>query len=316
MKNVYFIVNPQAKNGKCQKIWTELEKKLQNTTINYKVIYTQYAKHATKIASDIYKQNEDEKKLIVAVGGDGTIQEIVSGFTMPISKNLSISYIPCGSANDFSLGFGVSKNPHKAMDDLILNIEQEQQGVFIDLGNVKGNNIFYNFINNMGIGYDAQICKSVNESAIKHLLNKVGLGKFVYVYFLIKHLFNFKTTTFEIEVDNEVHVFEEGWFCSISNQPYYGGGMRISPLAQVNDGLLNITMVNKISRWKLLTVFITVFWGGHTNFKEIHMYEGKNISIKTNQKLPIHVDGEVVGSGNVDIQVCPKAIRFVGTSEG
>jgi len=313
MKKVYFIVNPQAKNGKCKNLWIKLEKKLANTNIDYQVIYTEYAKHATKIARDIVSQDDNSQKLIVAVGGDGTIQEIVSGFSIPIPSNLSISYIPCGSANDFSLGFGVDKNPFKAMDQLIKNLETK--GVFIDLGKVKGDNISNNFINNMGIGYDAQICKSVNESKIKFILNKIGLGKFVYVYFLIKHLLTYETTTFEIKVDDQLHTFEDGWFCSISNQPYYGGGMRISPLAQVNDGLLNITMVNKISRWKILTLFITVFWGGHTNFKEIHMYEGKNITVKTKQNLPIHVDGEVVGSGNVDIQVCHKAIHFIGTKQ-
>ena len=314
MKKVYFIVNPQAKNGKCKKLWKQLEKKLENTGIDYKVIYTEYARHATKIARDIYEQEGNEQKLIVAVGGDGTIQEIVSGFSMPIPNNLLISYIPCGSANDFSLGFGVAKNPFKAMDHLIKNIQEE--GIFIDLGSVRGNNIFYNFINNMGIGYDAQICKSVNESKIKLLLNKIGLGKFVYVYFLIKHLLTYKTTTFEIKIDDQTYVYEEGWFCSISNQPYYGGGMRISPLAKVNDGLLNIIMVNKISRWKILALFVTVFWGGHTKFKEIHLYEGKNISVKTNHNLPVHVDGEVVGSGNIEIKVCPEAIQFIGANKG
>src|SRR5574342_31266 len=103
---------------------------------------------------------------------------------------------------------------------------------------------------------------------MKALLNKLSLGRIVYVYFLLKKLFTYKTSTIDLSIDGKKHIFEQTWFVTVSNQPYYGGGVEIAPAAEPDDGLLNIAVVHQLSRLKLLLVFISVFWGRHIHFKE------------------------------------------------
>jgi diacylglycerol kinase (ATP) len=114
-----------------------------------------------------------------------------------------------------------------------------------------------------------------------------------------------------VTIDGKEYRFENTWFVTVSNQPYYGGGMKISPDASVVDGKLNITVVSNLSRFKFLMVFITVFWGGHIRFKEVTSFDGKNISIVTEEKVYVHADGEYIGETPLEIKAMHKAVPLL-----
>ena len=186
MNKIYFIVNPQAKNGYCQKIWEKLENILCEENIPYMAFFTEYRGHAKEIAETLAGKPDEKQLLLVAVGGDGTMHEVVNGVS-PF-RNVRVSYIPCGSGNDFSRGFGVPRNPVQALYSLINEVNDD--AILIDTGKIINNDgkELY-FVNNMGAGLDALISRDVNQSTMKRLLNKLSLGKFVYVYFLLKNIF-------------------------------------------------------------------------------------------------------------------------------
>jgi diacylglycerol kinase family enzyme len=169
----------------------------------------------------------------------------------------------------------------------------------------------YYFINNMGAGFDATISYEVNHSGMKAILNKLSLGRLVYVYFLIKKIFTYKTSTIDLSIDGEKHIFEQTWFVTVSNQPYYGGGMKIAPVAEPDDGLFDITVVHQLSRWKLLLVFISVFWGKHIHFKEVKTYTGRDVSIDSPTALFVHADGEHIGITPLNINLQASAIEVL-----
>lgn len=307
MKQIYFIINPKARNGYCFKIWKKIEALLETEKVTYLAFFTEYSGHAKFLANQIASQNHNQK-LIVAVGGDGTIHEVMNGIVN--FKNITLGFIPGGSGNDFSRGFHIPSDPHNAL--LVILRLLKEEGLFIDLGKISfEDQSEHFFINNMGAGFDAVISYEVNKSQMKAVLNKLSLGRLVYVYVLLKKLFTFKTTTIDLSIDGKKHIFEQTWFVTVSNQPYYGGGMKIAPKAVPDDGLMEVTVVHQLSKLKLLLVFISVFWGKHVYFKEVKTFTGRDISIQSDSSLFIHADGENIGSTPIKIHLQSRALQVL-----
>ncbi|NRD76161.1 diacylglycerol kinase family lipid kinase [Bacillus sp. BRMEA1] len=308
MEPIYFIINPKAGNGSCLKVWGKVQAELQRKQIPYLAFFTEYGGHAERIAAQIGVENK-LGKLIIAVGGDGTMHEVLNG--MSKHKNITLGFIPGGSGNDFSRGFSIPADPIKALT-VILRSLKKQEKTRVDFGKMFfENETGHYFLNNMGAGFDALIAFKANQSRIKALFNQFSLGRLVYVYFLLKELFTYKTSTLDISIDGKKHIFEQTWFVTVSNQPYYGGGMQIAPDALPDDGLFNITVVHQLSRWKLLFVFISVFWGKHIYFKEVKRFKGRAISIQPSLPLYVHGDGEHIGWTPLKIELWDRALQIV-----
>lgn len=306
MRKIYFIINPQAKNGYSLKVWAEVEKRIRLTEHSFVAYFTEHPGHATRLAETI--RNVESESIIVVIGGDGTLHEVING--VADADNIPVGFIPAGSGNDFSRGYQVPKDPILALELLLEQMNRVPE--YVDIGEItqtQGKKTF--FINNMGTGFDALITKEANGSAFKKVLNRFSLGNLIYAYFVIKKLFSYKCTKVTITIDGKKHEFTKTWFVTVSNQPYYGGGMKISPNASVLDGILNVTVVNHLSRMKFLMVFITVFWGGHVRFKEVSNFIGKNITIDTEDKLYVHADGEYIGETPLDIRVKHKEVPLL-----
>lgn len=307
MEPIYFIVNPNAKNGSCREIWRNIEKDLSASKISFLAFFTEYPGHAKEIAATLAQKSSGKSAVVVAVGGDGTLHEVVNGVAG--YPHITLGFIPGGSGNDFSRGFAIPKNPAEALQLLIRNVCEP--GHSIDIGKIQHNGLQETyFMNNMGVGFDAVVSKEANESEMKRHLNRLSLGRLVYVYILIKKLLTHKCTPVELTVDGNVYKYDAAWFVTVSNQPYYGGGMKIAPAALADDGFLDVTVVHSISRWKLLLIFISVFWGKHTLFKEVEQFTGKSIGIKTPLNVLTHADGEVIGFAPLNIQACPNALHI------
>lgn len=307
MKHFFFIINPKAGNGHCLKTWKKIEAQLKIEQHSYFAYFTEYPGHAKKMASQIADSNDDPK-IIIAVGGDGTIHEVMNGIIK--YKNITLGFIPGGSGNDFSRGFQIPADPLEALKVLLRLMKQEP--ALVDAGKMTmEDEAEHFFINNMGAGFDAVIAHQVNHSRMKALLNKLSLGSLVYVYFLLKELFSYKTATIELSIDGEKHIFERTWFITVSNQPYYGGGMKIAPAAEPDDGILDITVVHQLSRLKLLLVFISVFWGKHIHFKAVKTFKGKMVSIQTAASLYVHGDGEHIGYTPLKIAIELKGLQVL-----
>ncbi|WP_404329582.1 diacylglycerol/lipid kinase family protein [Mesobacillus maritimus] len=312
MKQMYFIVNLQARNGRCRMVWEQIEQHLSVAGTPYQAYFTEYSGHAVELTRIInQKEMQGEVKTIVVVGGDGTLHEVING-AVGASK-LSIGFIPGGSGNDFSRGFGIPQDPIAALN---LILKGENLAV-VDIGKISEEKKIRYFINNMGVGFDAAICEEANHSKLKAKLNLLSLGSLAYALIVIKKLFTYKCTDIWINIDGQETKYEQVWFVTVANQVYFGGGMKIAPNASAKDGLLDVIVVHNLSRWKLLFVFISVFWGGHMGFKEVRMFKGKNISIQTLKPVLVHADGEIIGSTPMKIQAVRDSLTIItGKSEG
>jgi len=307
MKQIYFIINPKARNGYSLNVWKKVESKLMDDKIPYLAFFTEYPGHAIKLSSHIAACNH-EQKVIIAVGGDGTMHEVVNGIVD--HNNITLGFVPGGSGNDFSRGFQIPSDPEEALFEILRLIKKEAAKIDIGMVTMKDDSEAY-FSNNMGAGFDALVSFEVNHSKVKAWLNKMSLGRLVYVYFLLKKLFSYKCARIDLSIDGSRHILEQTWFVTVSNQPYYGGGMMIAPEAISNDGLLDITVVHHLSKLKLLLVFISVFWGKHVQFKEVKTFRGRMISIQSSSSLYVHADGEDIGYTPLNIQVQTKSLKVL-----
>lgn len=135
MKDIYFIVNPKAKNGQCLKIWQKIEEQLKQHHTPFLAFFTEYPGHAQTLADRIASKNREDI-IIVVVGGDGTLHEVLNGVIS--HPNVTLGFIPGGSGNDFSRGFHIPTDPVEALT--VIRRLWNKEAHSIDIGRMKRNN--------------------------------------------------------------------------------------------------------------------------------------------------------------------------------
>lgn len=286
----YFIVNPASRSGEGKRVWKQLEVTLKERNIEYEVFYTQYPGHGTKIAKKCARVSNAR---IIALGGDGTIDEVING--LPLNGTATVGFIPIGSGNDFARGMQLPVEPEKALER-ILNAEE---GTPIDIGVVQTSKKLSHFGISSGFGYDADVCYEVSHSSVKKILNRLHLGKLVYAYAAVKLLFTFRPTDVDLTLDdNETFHFKKTYLISAMNLQYQGGGFRFCPEASYTDGELDFLIAHGIPKLALLFLFPTAYFGKHIYIPGIKIIRGKKLQIRSTIPQKIHEDGEFIGISN------------------
>ena len=282
MNDVLIVVNEIAGQGRAKKLWESWQDHLP---FAFTLLKTEYSGHATDIAKK-YAEASQDPLLIIAIGGDGTAHEILSG---TIGYNhVRVGVVSAGSGNDFARAFFVFQTLEQ-LTEYVLEYQTAEQ---MDIGVLHTNSDTFHFINNAGFGFDAHVVYAANQSKWKKWLNRLGLGKLVYILYLVKELFKFKKFSFSLLNQGDTIKFEDVWFITVCNQPYFGGGMKISPSSIPNDALIELTVVHHLKRAKLLFIFGTVFYGKHTAYKEVKQIQASEFAIQMNDQVYGHVDGE------------------------
>ncbi|WP_313897760.1 diacylglycerol/lipid kinase family protein [Bacillus litorisediminis] len=298
MSSLYhFIVNKVSGNGRALKIWSKIEKLLQNKDVSYRVFFTEKPKHATLLVRELKFQ--ENVTAIVAVGGDGTVQEVINGL---VNTNIPLGIIPAGSGNDFSRGLYVPLKHDEALER-ILNGEPK----VIDIGLV---NSTY-FCTVAGIGFDGEVAQKTNASIYKKWLNYVRLGQISYIFSALNVLLKYRPADISLMVDKKLYKIPKVWLIAVANFPFYGGGIAICPEAKNNDGLFDICIVQGMSKLEFLRVFPLAFKGNHTTSPFIKIIRGKEITIESPSPLMIHGDGEMIGQTPVQIKIEPSALHVM-----
>ena len=281
----YFIINPGSRSGKGVKIWNELEYILQKSHTDYRAYFTEYPGHASLLAGQISK--ECSPCTIVAVGGDGTANEVINGLCM--NSQIRFGYIPTGSGNDLARGLALSTTPETALKAIL----DPKEIRLVNIGQNQLENHSYRFVISTGIGYDAAVCHEAEHSKIKRMLNHLKLGKLTYLGIALKQLILLRPGAVTITLDEHSPItFDRIFFVAVMNLQYEGGGFMFCPKADVSDDYLDVCLVEKISKLKILCLLPTAFWGRHIKYKGIHILRCKKLSICSDYALPVHTDGE------------------------
>lgn len=293
------IVNLTAGGGKPSHHLTTVLEYLKKNGLNYKVCITSRQGEAVELAQ---KAADNGAKLIVSVGGDGTVNEIVNGI-MKSKYSPALGIIPLGWANDFIKSTGIPSDIIEACKTLIKGKTKK-----IDVGLI--NNQIY-FANICGIGFDAEVAHLANQLKNRHP-NWNTLSAYVYVFATIKKLLSpFSYHNVKIKIDGQ-ETQSKILFMAVGNGKIYGGRFKITPEAILDDGFLEVCTVEELGRLKYLISIPKVFKGTHKSIKGINFYRAKEIVIQSSEPILAQVSGEVIeGQKEFIITLLPKSLKLI-----
>lgn len=303
----YFIVNPHSRSGHGMDVWKKAEDILKQKGTEYKAFFTEYTGHARELAKEIAAKTEP--CTLGVLGGDGTLNEVVNGLAEHDFSHITLGYIPTGSGNDFARGLGLSTE----VSDCVHAILSPTQYADVDIGLAKTRDLSRYFLVSSGIGYDADICRRVMVSPLKKVLNRLHLGKLTYVLVALKALVQYRPCPVSVRLDRQkILRFPRFFFIAGMNMKYEGGGVKFCPDADFRDRTLNLCLVGKLSKLKILALFPTAFIGKHTLFQGVHMMSCGTIDIQSKQALPVHCDGESFSTTDqLTLRISGKQIRVI-----
>ncbi len=261
----------------------------QEAGIEFEIRETDAPGAARRLAKEAARQGAS---VVAAAGGDGTISEVADGIA---DTGAALGILPLGTGNDFVRTVGISRNLPDAVNTLVHGVERP-----IDVGLANGRR----FINIAGCGFDAVVAERVN-AGYKRLH-----GTSAYLAALIQGLAGFRPTPMAVTVDGET-IELRAMLCSIGNAQYYGGGMRITPDARLDDGLLDVCLLGEVSIPRFLLAFPRVFKGTHVTHPAVTMLRGRKIRVEASPSMPVFVDGDLLGRTPVEFEVLPGALRLV-----
>lgn len=287
----YFIINPKSRTGMGAEVWQQVQAKIKQKKLPYRHFFTEYRGHATKLAKSICSQASPGDCLTV-IGGDGTIQEVLTG--IPFDSPIFFAYIPAGSGNDFARGMKIPKNPEEALKLLL----SRPKPLPMDVGTIRAENRTGAFGISCGMGFDAAICHAALSSRMKAVLNRIHMGKLTYAFLAVRLLFSFRPFTLSLTLDGKTQTYEKVYFAAVMNQPFEDGGFCFCPAARSDDGFLDVILVHKVSKLKLLFCFPTALFARHTGIKGVTIFRCRKAELISSHPVPIHQDGESAGIGN------------------
>lgn len=302
-KRVKLILNPMADMGAA---WNAA-RDLRPITNEYKGKVdwsgTVYPGHAIELAK---QAGEDGYDLVVALGGDGTVHEVVNGLMqVKAEKRPALGVVPIGSGNDFAYANGIPLSSNQAM---ALALSGDPQP--IDLGLLTDENGRQEYIDNtLGAGFNAVV-------TIRSHRLPVLRGFMMYLTAVIQTIImNFDPAHLELETD-EKKWDQDTLMLVLANGPREGGGFYVTPPARPNDGIMHYTIVRKVSRPMMFRLLPEFMKGTQERFDQVQIGHFKKINVKSDKPLYIHIDGEVYTSFGsnlcgISVEITPNALQLV-----
>jgi len=283
------ILNPNGGRGRALRRAEAVRAQLAKAGIDVEWHQTEGPSHATDLARGLAESGMD---VIAAMGGDGTLNEVLAGM---ISSNSALAVLPAGTGNDFARHIGF-RSLAKAVDAFVNGEAQP-----VDVARVNGRP----FINTVACGFDAQVGERVN------LGFKWARGTAAYVLAVAETLAKLKAAELKLTIDGQSFAFRAN-LCAIANASSYGGGMKIAPMAQIADGALDVIVVEEVGRLELLQQFPKMaISGSHVSHPKVHCLRGREIRATVSEPWPYLVDGEMGGRVPLEVQIEPAAVRVM-----
>lgn len=293
-----FITNPVAGNGHSLEVEKELIIQLKKRNIDARLVRTEQKNHGKTLAKELAEQGF---KTIVAVGGDGTFNEVGSALTE--FPEVIAGLIPAGTGNDFAQIIG--QNEKFAEKDWDIFFEANTRK--LDVGRCNGNLFF----NGMGLGFDAQVASEnyITPDQVKER------SKNLYIWHILKNLLFYRERIFKTSTNGEMHE-TLGFMNTISIGRRYAGGYLITPKALANDGLFDVCMVGKLSLPERLNILLKVPEGKHLSHKKVTYYTTPKMRIEVNQESAYHLDGELFFDTHFEIEILPGKLTIIYNPNG
>ncbi|MBW2149813.1 MAG: diacylglycerol kinase family lipid kinase [Deltaproteobacteria bacterium] len=300
-----FIVNPAAASGATGREWPRIQAQARDRLGSFKAHLTAGQGDAVHLTRRAILEGAD---LVVCVGGDGTLNEVVNGFMEedgPIQPQPLLGYIPRGTGCDFVKTIPIPKELNKALDTIV--------GLYtrsIDLGRIsyldhQGRPSCRYFHNITSFGVGGEVAGRLNRAT------KILGGSISFVWALLASIFLYDKKRIRLKVDD---VFDqEGtiWNVFVANGQYHGGGMEVAPGAAIDDGLIQVTVIGNLTRGEVFWHFPKLYKGRVYQVAKVSRHTGRRVEASSDRQVLFEADGEHLGQLPIVIEIVPGALRLI-----
>lgn len=288
------IYNPNAGGGKAGKQLQYIKQLLIKYQIDTDFLITKYAHHGTELV-----QNADLSvyDVLIVTGGDGSFFDVLNAYMNQTIK-IPVGIIPVGTGNSLSKDISLkADNP----EDFVKIIARKKT-VFFDVGKLETGNATYYFANMAGFGFTTD----VTLTGIKYKF----LGAFAYTLGVLLNVIKLKSYPLQLILNGKTYEIENT-YVTISNSKYAGGKMLLAPKAKVDDALLDVVLVNKVGRLRLLKTFSKIFNGSYIASPFVDYYQVKEVEFRSSHHKVVSPDGEILGSLPLKVSVVHRAVEMI-----
>jgi len=305
LSKIAFIVNPHAGNGVAGSNWPFIEALARDRLGHFDTYMTQKPGDALMFAKAAVAK---EAGLVVCMGGDGTLNEVINGIMMheeSIRSDVTLGFVPNGTGCDFVRTVPIPPNVEHA-----LNLIADGPVRSIDLGKLFFRNHhdceclrYFHNITSFGLG--GEVARRVNRTS-------KALGPFIsFLWATLISIFLYGEKRIRIRIDNDFEQEFNIWNVAVANGRYHGGGMRVAPDASVYDGLLNITVIGDLTLPEIFLNLPKLYNGRIYDIDKVDKFTGKKIEASSGQQVLLDVDGEQPGMMPIVIHTVPGALRII-----
>jgi YegS/Rv2252/BmrU family lipid kinase len=304
-KNWLVILNPNAGGRLAEREWPFINEELKKQGFTFECVITQKPLHAIKL---VEKKVIEGFRNIIAIGGDGTLHEIVNGIMKQKHVQpgeLLLAMISVGSGNDWIKTHQISSDYKEAIQQIINGntINQDVGKITYMNGDEEPEDRY--FINSVGIGFDARVVKYIQPNK-----NKGTSSKADYIKGLIRSLFTHKNISSQLQIDDET-IHTKIYNLTVGVCKFKGGGFKMSPNAIPDDGMLDVTLASHISKGKLIISLPKIFGGKVDKIKYFEFFKVKDLLFKFSKPICTEADGEFLGHYPLQVSVLPQQLRLI-----
>jgi len=296
------IVNPVAANGAVGKNWPRIRDFLQAEGARFDAVLTEEPGHATQLARQAL---DDGYRTIVAVGGDGTVNEVINGLVEQgsVDPEVALGLIPCGTGADFSRVLDIPRDYLEACRHLLRSEPRP-----VDLGRItclrEGREVERYFINAAGLGFDGEVAEIVNR------FPKALGGTITYLACLLIGLVTYRNKNIELSFDGQP-VRGRVNSVIVCNGRYFGGGMFIAPGASLDDGLFYVVILGNLNKLEVVVNLPRIYKGTHLTHPKVSHFSAKEIHVEARERMFLQAEGELIGEAPATFRVIPRALKVL-----
>lgn len=284
-KKIRFIVNPFSGVGRKGHLPELLEIHFRDTPHEWELLATEEPGHGTELAKAAADQGYE---MVVAIGGDGSVNEVMAGL---VGTDTVLGIIPAGSGNGFSRHIGMSLDP-------VIALEQLNNGKARKVDTCLLNKRPY--LNLAGIGFDAQVATRLHQSGFR--------GFWAYLKFSLEEAVAYKAQHYEIIIDDK-HIEDEFLMIEVANAPMFGYNFEIASQAKLDDGWLEVVLVESVPKWKIMLASWRLLAKSFHEAPFVRTYRAKRVQVNSMRQMAVHVDGEgYYMEGGLDFEMLPDSL--------
>jgi YegS/Rv2252/BmrU family lipid kinase len=281
------LVNPASAHGRTLKLLPVIEQELDERRIPFRVERTRGLEDGVERALRAVEADE----VPVVISGDGLVGAVGGAMA---GAETPLGVIPGGRGNDLARVLGIPDDPVAAVAVLAAGESRR-----IDVGEANGKR----FLGIVSVGFDSECNRLANEVTIIR-------SNLVYVYSLFRTLLAWKPARFTIRSESE-RIRTSGYSISVANNSTFGGGMRIAPRAELDDGLLDVITVGEVGKLRFVANLRKVFNGTHIDDEQVSMFRASRVEISASRPFPVYADGEHLTELPVSVRILPRALSVL-----